>query len=41
VLVVAPGYNHLDVLTAAAQQTNGQPEISSSTLALFMGQLVG
>jgi hypothetical protein len=41
VLVVAPGYNHLDVLTAAAQQTNGQPEISSSTLALFMSQLVG
>ena len=39
--VVAPGYNHLDVVTAAYQQTNGQPEITSSTLASWMSQVVG
>jgi hypothetical protein len=30
---VAQGYNHLDVLTSSEKQNNGQPEISSSTLA--------
>jgi len=39
--VVAPGYNHLDVLTAARVQNNGQPELSSSTLASWMEQVVG
>ncbi len=39
--VTAPGYNHLDVLTAARQQNNGQPELSSSTLAGWMEQVVG
>ncbi len=39
--VVAPGYNHLDVVTAAYQQNNGQPEITSGTLASWMGQIVG
>jgi len=39
--VVAPGYNHLDVITAARVQNNGQPELSSSTLASWMEQVVG
>ncbi len=39
--VLAPGYNHLDVVTAAYQQNNGQPEITSSTLASWMSQIVG
>ncbi len=39
--VLATGYNHLDVVTAAYQQTNGQPEITSSTLANWMSQIVG
>ncbi|MEV0247462.1 hypothetical protein AB0H76_12795 [Nocardia sp. NPDC050712] len=30
-----PGYNHLDVLTAAPRQNNGQPEVVSSRLAEF------
>ncbi len=38
---VAPGYNHLDVLTAAATQNDGQPETSSHTLATWMSQVVG
>lgn len=33
--VVAPGYHHLDVLTAAAEQPAGQPEIVSTNLARF------
>ncbi|MDQ8045145.1 MAG: hypothetical protein AAGC46_01685 [Solirubrobacteraceae bacterium] len=33
--VIAPGYQHLDVLTAAKKQNNGQPEISSTTLSDF------
>ncbi|WP_063039341.1 hypothetical protein [Nocardia pseudovaccinii] len=33
--VVAPGYHHLDVLTAATNQNNGRPEIVSTTLAQF------
>ena len=39
--VVAPGYNHLDVVTAAYQQNNGRPELTSSTLASWMSQIVG
>jgi hypothetical protein len=39
--VVAPGYNHLDVDTAAWTQNNGQPEITSSTLANWISQIVG
>lgn len=39
--VSAPGYNHLDVLTAARVQNNGQPELSSTTLASWMEQVVG
>lgn len=39
--VVAPGYNHLDVDTAAWTQNNGQPEITSSTLASWMSEVVG
>ena len=31
--VLAPGYQHLDVLIAAERQNNGQPEIASRTLA--------
>jgi hypothetical protein len=33
--VIAPGYQHLDVLTAAPKQNNGQPEIVSTNLAGF------
>jgi hypothetical protein len=33
--VVAPGYEHLDVLTAAPAQNSGQPEIVSANLARF------
>jgi hypothetical protein len=33
--VVATGYQHLDVLTAAAQQNNARPEIVSTQLAAF------
>ncbi len=39
--VLAAGYNHLDVLTAATVQNNGLPELSSTTLASWMGQVVG
>ena len=38
--VLAQGYNHLDVLTAAAVQNNGLPELSSTTLATWMRQVV-
>ena len=41
VYAVAPGYNHLDVLTAAARQNDGQPETSSQTLASWMSEVVG
>lgn len=33
--VVADGYQHLDVLTASAQQNNGRPEVVSTSLAEF------
>ncbi len=33
--VTAPGYHHIDVLTAAAKQSGGQPEIISTNLARF------
>jgi hypothetical protein len=39
--VTAEGYNHLDVLVAAAHQNDGQPEVASSTLATWMGEIVG
>jgi hypothetical protein len=35
-LVVAPGYHHLDVLTAAATQNNGTPEPVSTNLVQFV-----
>lgn len=38
--VLAPGYQHLDVLTAAERQNNGQPELSSQTLANLIDQAV-
>ena len=41
VYAIAPGYNHLDVLTAAARQNSGQPETSSHTLATWMSEVVG
>ena len=34
-VVIAPGYHHLDVLTAAAHQNDGRPEIISTALAEF------
>lgn len=33
--VVAPGYHHLDVLTASPVQNNGKPELISTSLARF------
>ncbi|MWA03786.1 hypothetical protein F8568_026065 [Actinomadura sp. LD22] len=33
--VIAPGYQHLDVLTASAKQNDGKPEIISTSLAAF------
>jgi len=33
--VVAPGYQHLDVLTAAPVQNDGRPEVTSGSLAAF------
>ncbi|MFD0902059.1 hypothetical protein [Actinomadura sediminis] len=36
--VVAPGYQHLDVLTAAAVQNGGRPEPISQNLAVFAGK---
>jgi hypothetical protein len=33
--VIAPGYQHLDVLTAAPKQNNGKPEVVSTNLARF------
>ncbi|MGW3409748.1 hypothetical protein [Streptomyces sp. NPDC000888] len=33
--VIAPGYQHLDVLTAAPEQNNGEPETVSANLAEF------
>ncbi|KAB2349758.1 hypothetical protein F8566_11520 [Actinomadura rudentiformis] len=33
--VIAPGYQHLDVLTAAAVQNGGKPELISTSLARF------
>jgi hypothetical protein len=37
--IVAPGYQHLDVLTAAPRQNNGRPEIVSTHLAAFARKL--
>ncbi|WP_405182431.1 hypothetical protein OG225_16105 [Nocardia sp. NBC_01377] len=34
-VIELPGYNHIDVLTAAARQNNGQPEVVSTRLAEF------
>ncbi|GGV30306.1 hypothetical protein GCM10010182_61810 [Actinomadura cremea] len=36
--VIAPGYQHLDVLTAAAVQNGGRPEPISLNLAAFAGR---
>jgi hypothetical protein len=33
--IVIPGYNHLDVITAARRQTDGHSEAASAKLALF------
>jgi hypothetical protein len=37
--VTIPGYHHMDVVTAAQRQNNGQPEIVSTTLAEFAASL--
>ncbi|WP_232384304.1 hypothetical protein [Actinomadura violacea] len=36
--VIAPGYQHIDVLTASAKQNDGRPEIVSTSLAAFAGR---
>ncbi len=38
--VIADGYNHLDVLTAARVQNDGLPEITSTTLSAWMREVV-
>jgi hypothetical protein len=38
--IVIPGYNHLDVTTAARVQTDGHTEISSAKLALYAMKVV-
>jgi hypothetical protein len=38
--VVLPGYNHVDVSTAAARQNDGKPERSSVSLACFVLEVV-
>ena len=38
--VILPGYNHLDVVTAARTQNDGRPEPSSRTLANFTLKVV-
>ncbi|WP_242411692.1 MULTISPECIES: hypothetical protein [Rhodococcus] len=38
---VLPGYKHIDVLTAAADQNDGRPEQVSQTLADFAADRVG
>jgi len=35
--LIAPGYHHLDVITAAPVQNNGKPELISTMLAQFAG----
>lgn len=37
--VILPGYNHIDVITAAARQNNGQPEGASAALVQFALQV--
>lgn len=39
--VTIPGYNHLDVTTAARKQNDGRPEASSRTLERFACEVVG
>jgi hypothetical protein len=36
-----PGYNHIDVGTAAWRQNNGRPEPESAALVDWMGRIVG
>ena len=38
--IVIPGYNHLDVITAARAQTDGHSEASSAKLALYVMKAV-
>jgi hypothetical protein len=38
--VILPGYNHLDVLTAARRQNDGLPEPASAELAAFAAKVV-
>jgi hypothetical protein len=37
--IIAPGYQHLDVLTAAQKQNDGRPEIISTNLAAFVREV--
>ena len=39
--ITIPGYNHLDVLTAARRQNDGRPEPSSLALARFAIAVTG
>ncbi|WP_186628924.1 hypothetical protein [Rhodococcus sp. BP22] len=38
--VDAPGYNHLDLVTAAWNQNNGRPEVVSHSLIDFLKERV-
>ena len=39
--ITSPGYNHLDVITAARKQNDGRPEPTSQALARFAGAVTG
>lgn len=39
-VVVAPGYGHNDIITAAAVQNDGEPEIVSTTVAAFVTEVL-
>ena len=39
--VTLPGYNHLDVVTAARRQNDGRPEPTWKALANFAIQVIG
>jgi hypothetical protein len=38
--ITVPGYNHLDVITAARRQNDGRPEPTSKALARFAGSVI-
>jgi hypothetical protein len=39
--ITVPGYNHLDVITAARRQNDGRPEPTAKALANFANKVIG